>query len=161
MRGIARLACLRWADARRTKVLRRTGLLHRLIYGPDAELRSYEAAVLQAALEGLPAGASEKMRQQIGALPSRQRHSDDRVVAFFPDCPGELPSALFANRQDDLLMAEMDLLTSQGVPLHAKLFAANGCFYSIEFDETPRAAGVRDGGLVSIENARFNPNIDP
>lgn len=144
--------------------MRRTGLLHRLVYGSSAKLRTYEEAVLQFALDQLREPQAEKLKEQIRQLPYRQRHSDDRVLAFFGDRPGELPSVLFENRSDDLIMAEMDVVPAAATPTekrcHATLYCANGCFYSIEFSTSPGAVGLAEGVAVQIENFSVNTLFD-
>ena len=135
-----------------------------MIYGSSAKLRSYEKTVLNFALARLPALQAEKLRKQLRHLAYRQRHSDDRVLAFFGDQPGELPTVLFEHRSDDLITAEMDVVvpstTFQEKRMHATLYSANGCFYSIEFAESPSAIGLADGVPVGIENVSINALLD-
>lgn len=141
--------------------MRRTGLLHRLIYGSSAKLRTYEAAVLDAVLAHLPAPQAAKLTDQLRQPSYRQRQVYDKVVAFYSDKPGTMSPNLFENRNDDLIVAVVDVaVVPTGKTLCATLYAANGRFFSIEFDKRPAKIGLADGVPVEIKNVSVNQLLD-
>jgi len=144
--------------------MRRTGLLHRIVYGPPAGLRSYEELAIHSVLKQLKDATASKFATQLRNLPYRQRHSDDRVLAFFPDRGVYIPpEASFANKQDDLIFAtvELDSGIPNGQKLRAKLIAAEGFFFSVEFEDTPDAKGILDGGPAFVSNVAIVAELDP
>jgi len=144
--------------------MRRTGLLYRIVYGRSAELRSYEELVIHSVLNQLKSITAAKLATQLANLPYRQRHSDDRVLAFFPDRGVYIPpEASFANKQDDLIFATVELHSgsSNGQELRAKLIAAAGFLFSVEFDDTPAAKGIVGGSPVLVSNVAIVAELDP
>lgn len=142
--------------------MRRTSLVHRLIYGRSAQLRSYETLVLDSVRQRLPRTVATKFEGQLRSLPFRQRHSNDRVLAFFPDEGTRMPAEfLFGNRQDDLVFATAELSSaSDGRVVGAKLISATGFFFSLEFDESPASKGIVDGGPIAIKNVNVSKELD-
>jgi len=86
--------------------MRRTSLLYRLIFGPNAALYSYEVEILRAVKERLSQESSRRLNAQLENLPRRQRQDQGRILAFFTETKDDLPpEILFENNQDDLCFA--------------------------------------------------------
>lgn len=139
---------------------RRSGFIYSLLYGPSAKLRTYEWAVIEAVLRAAPESLSAKLKNHLSECKRRQRHSADRVLAFFPDHPGQRSLTPLLNEADEFIIAKVQLQTVGQSPLKGTLYAASGSLFSVEFDSTPSEHGIRDGTELTATVTWINPEAD-
>ena len=143
--------------------MRRTSLLYRLIFGPNAALYSYEIEILRAVKERLSQESSRRLNAQLENLPLRQRQDNARILAFFPKKNHDIPPEfLFGNRGDDVCFATIELQrqAAKETTLIARLWATGGSFFSIEYDITPSRKGFEDGTEVIVTNVTINADLE-
>jgi len=142
--------------------MRLRDVLDRLLYGPNAQLYSYERSVFASVREELGETIGGKFDAQLQHLPYRQRQDEGRILAFFPIKGSRLPARILFNNADELCFATVELRKREALAtrLTARLYAVNRRFFSVEFDVPPSLKGFEDRTEIEITSVTISADLE-